>query len=27
MEDAAGNDKDKALLLLNFLYEKVQKGL
>ena len=26
MEDAAGNDKDKALLLLNSLYEKVQKG-
>lgn len=27
MEDAASNDKDRALLLLNSLYEKVQKGL
>jgi hypothetical protein len=27
MEEAVGNDKDKALLLLNFLYEKVQNGL
>ena len=27
VEDAAGNDKDKAMLLLNSLYEKVQKGL
>ena len=27
MEDAADNDKDKALLMMNSLYEKVQKGL
>jgi hypothetical protein len=27
VEDAASNDKDKAMLLLNSLYEKVQKGL
>jgi hypothetical protein len=27
MENAACNDKDEALLLLNSLYEKVQKGL
>jgi hypothetical protein len=29
MEDVTGKDKDKdkALLLLNFFYEKVQKGL
>ncbi|MGH9975549.1 MAG: hypothetical protein ACRD8Z_06895 [Nitrososphaeraceae archaeon] len=27
MENAACNDKDDALLLLNSLYEKVQKGL
>ena len=27
MEDAADNDKDKALLIMNSLYEKVQKGL
>ena len=27
MDDAAGNNKDKALLLLNSLYEKVQIGL
>jgi hypothetical protein len=27
MDDAADNNKDKALLLLNSLYEKVQKGL
>jgi hypothetical protein len=26
MEDAADNDKDKALLMMNSLYEKVQKG-
>ena len=27
MDDAAGNNKDKALLLLNSLNEKVQNGL
>lgn len=27
MENAAGNDKDEAILLLNSLYEKIQKGL
>ena len=27
MEDVADNDKDKALLMMNSLYEKVQKGL
>ena len=27
MEEAADNDKDKALLMINSLYEKVQKGL
>ena len=27
VEDVASNDKDKAMLLLNSLYEKVQKGL
>jgi hypothetical protein len=27
MDDAAGNNKDKALLLLNSLYEKFQNGL
>lgn len=27
MENAPGNDKDEAILLLNSLYEKIQKGL